>query len=432
MSSAPPNHWLIVPSAGVGSRMQMDRPKQYLQVGDRSILEHTLACFRGFPAFKKVFLGVAADDTSIKTLHLDQHFPSLSLFEGGNERAETVLHGLEALSGDAQASDWVWVHDAARPCLSEAEISSLFEALDSESCGLVLAIPLADTLKRAEIVKDQNNHELVRVDATVDRSQLWRAMTPQVFRYADLKRALEACLEQGIKVTDESSAIEFLGGQPRLLMGSDENIKVTLPADLAKVEACLRRKAITVSVEKANTEAGSTCQKRKQMTQYPKIGTGFDVHAFGEGEFITLGGVNIPYEQGLIAHSDGDVLLHALMDAILGGLALGDIGKHFPDTDMQWKGADSRKLLRHVSHLMRGQGYVVGNIDSTIIAQAPKMAPFIGQMQNNIADDLSIDLACVSVKATTTERLGFTGRKEGIACQVSVILIPVESVSELS
>lgn len=156
----------------------------------------------------------------------------------------------------------------------------------------------------------------------------------------------------------------------------------------------------------------------------PRIGSGFDVHAFTEGNFIILGGVKIPYERALLAHSDGDVLLHALMDAMLGALALGDIGKHFPDTDPKWKGADSRKLLRHIQGLIDSKGYIVGNLDATIIAQAPKMAPFIEQIQTNIAEDLAIDRDCVGIKATTTEKLGFTGRKEGIACQVTVLLIP--------
>lgn len=162
-----------------------------------------------------------------------------------------------------------------------------------------------------------------------------------------------------------------------------------------------------------------------QVAGLPRIGTGFDVHAFGTGDFITLGGVTIPYEKGLIAHSDGDVLLHAIMDAILGALALGDIGKHFPDSDSEWQGADSRMMLRQVAALIESRHYQVANLDTTIIAQSPKMAPFIPQMQASIASDLAVELEQVSIKATTTEHLGFTGRKEGIACQASVLLMPL-------
>lgn len=408
MSTSPPNHWLIIPAAGVGSRMQMDRPKQYLQIANKTILEHTLACFSGHSLFKRLLLGVTPEDRFIKTLELKEAFPALSLFEGGGERAETVLNGLHSLADVANDEDWVWVHDAARPCLSNDDIVRLREHLDTEPCGLVLAVPVADTLKR---IKHESNDRgsIVTVAQTVDRSHLWRAMTPQIFRYGALKAALSECRAKGLKVTDESSAIELAGGVPRLIQGSEQNIKVTLASDLPRVEAYLK---------------SSEINKRKHAMQYPKIGTGFDVHAFGEGEFITLGGVKIPYERGLIAHSDGDVLLHALMDAMLGALALGDIGKHFPDTDAEWKGADSRELLRQVNGLIQAKGYTVGNLDSTIMAQAPKMAPFIEQMQTNIAEDLSLNRECVSIKATTTERLGFTGRKEGIACQVNVLLIP--------
>lgn len=194
MSSTTPDHWLIIPSAGVGSRMQMDRPKQYLQVADKTILEHTLSCFTGFTEFKKMLLGIAADDAAAKALQLEHQFPSLSFFEGGKERAETVLNGLSALVGEARDDDWVWVHDAARPCLSETEISSLLQNLDAEACGLVLGVPVADTLKRALSVTGQKQSDFTRIETTVDRSHLWRAMTPQVFRYADLKQALGECL----------------------------------------------------------------------------------------------------------------------------------------------------------------------------------------------------------------------------------------------
>ncbi|KRV75279.1 MULTISPECIES: 2-C-methyl-D-erythritol 2,4-cyclodiphosphate synthase [Pseudomonas] len=154
-----------------------------------------------------------------------------------------------------------------------------------------------------------------------------------------------------------------------------------------------------------------------------RIGHGYDVHRFGEGDFITLGGVRIPHKFGLIAHSDGDVLLHALSDALLGACALGDIGKHFPDTDPRFKGADSRALLRHVVALVHGKGYVIGNVDATIIAQAPKMAPHIEAMRGSIAEDLQVDLEQVNVKATTTEKLGFTGREEGIAVHAVALLV---------
>jgi 2-C-methyl-D-erythritol 4-phosphate cytidylyltransferase/2-C-methyl-D-erythritol 2,4-cyclodiphosphate synthase len=390
------NYWVILPAAGVGSRMSADRPKQYLKLSDQTILEHTINCFLSHPAFQEVILGLSQDDQYWAQLPLSND-PRVQVFIGGAERVDSVLNGLKFISDRAQSNDWVWVHDAARPCLGHADIDKLISAIEINKDGALLAVPIHDTVKRA--------NERFNVEATVDRKGLWRAMTPQVFRFSQLKHALEQCLGDNVQVTDESSAIEYLGGAPFLVQGFDGNIKVTRPSDLK--------------------EAARTIQdnSKKDSTLPIRIGTGFDVHAFGDGDFITLGGVEIPYTQGLIAHSDGDVLLHAIMDALLGALALGDIGKQFPDTDEEWKGADSRKLLRAVMALIMEKGYRVGNLDSTIMAQAPKMAPHIVCMCRNIAEDLALPVSDVSVKATTTEGLGFTGRKEGIACQASVVLV---------
>jgi len=215
-------------------------------------------------------------------------------------------------------------------------------------------------------------------------------------------------------VTDESSAIEHDGGKVNLIEGSALNIKVTRPEDLF------------IASEIIKQDKSKVVSQKGSLQLFPRIGSGFDVHAFGEGDHIILGGVKIPYQNGLVAHSDGDVLLHALMDALLGALALGDIGFHFPDTDVKWKGANSREMLRTVRDKVVLQGFQISNIDTTIIAQSPKMSPHITQMQHYIAEDLSLDLNAVGIKATTTERLGFTGRKEGIACQATVMLVPLQ------
>jgi len=391
-----PNFWVIIPAAGIGSRMQSDRPKQYLKISDQTILEHTINCFLTHPNFNTVVLGLSKEDQYWKTLSLSAS-PQIETFEGGCDRVNSVLNGLRFIGDRAKPGDWIWVHDAARPCLSHQEIDDLVDALTKVEDGAVLAVPINDTIKRAS--------KSSVVEKTIDRTGLWRAMTPQVFRFEPLKRAIEQCLCDQIPVTDESSAIEYCGGNPVLVTGSEKNIKVTHPKDLQGAAKIIAQ----------NTKETSGMDLR--------IGTGFDVHAFGEGDEIILGGVSIPYSQGLVAHSDGDVLLHAVMDALLGGLALGDIGKHFPDTDEEWKGADSRKLLRAVMALIQGKGFRVGNLDTTIMAQAPKMAPHIEMMRRNIAEDLGVAMNDVSVKATTTERLGFTGRKEGIACQASVLLV---------
>ena len=390
--------WVILPAAGIGSRMAADRPKQYLKIFDQTILEHTINCFLSHPAFNSIVLGLSKDDQYWSTLPFAED-TRIQTYNGGAERVDSVLNGLAFISDRAQADDWVWVHDAARPCLNHDDIDRLIDALKRSDDGALLAVPINDTVKRA--------NASLTVEKTIDRTGLWRAMTPQVFRFAKLKQALAQSIVAKQNVTDESSAIEFLGGKPVLVKGAESNLKVTRPSDLK----------IAASVIDENS--------KEELAVAVRIGTGFDVHAFGPGEFIILGGEKIPYAQGLIAHSDGDVLLHAIMDALLGALALGDIGKHFPDTDEAWQGADSRKLLRAVVALVLKKGYRVGNLDSTVIAQAPKMAPHVEQMCENIAQDLGVPRADVSVKATTTERLGFSGRKEGIACQASVLLVRV-------
>jgi len=400
-----PKFWVIIPAAGIGSRMQADQPKQYLEIENRTILEHTVQCFLSRPEFQAVAIGLAAQDTYFSCLSLSSD-ERVMAFEGGVERAQTVLKGLESLASEAKPNDWVWVHDAARPCLSHDDIDALIDTIGSVDDGALLGVPIHDTIKRAD--------DDYRSQTTVDRRQLWRALTPQVFRYSVLLNALKRCSQDNIVVTDESSAVEYCGGRPYLVVGSEKNIKVTRPVDLSMAKHTLMEKN----------------KKGDSAMHVPRIGTGFDVHAFGDGEFITLGGVVIPYKKGLIAHSDGDVLLHAVMDALLGALALGDIGKHFPDTDVKWKGANSRELLIAVNVLLRDKGYRVSNLDTTIMAQAPKMAPHIQAMREAIAADLNIQVSDISVKATTTEKLGFTGRSEGIACQASVVLVPLEDSSK--
>ncbi len=386
-------HWAIIPAAGVGARMAADRPKQYLPLHGKTVLQHTLDRLLAQPAFELVLLALSPNDVWWPNLHVPPN-ERLECCQGGKERSDTVLAALRHIQGRAAADDWVWVHDAARPCIAADDVQALFAALQPADCpGVVLAVPINDSVKRS----DSDGGAAVNVD----RRNLWRALTPQVFPYERLLQALEHCQAHSIAVTDEAAAMEQLGAHATLVQGCADNIKITVPEDLRKAEHFMRAASLK-----------------------PRVGSGFDVHAFGPGQHIVLGGVRIPYEQGLIAHSDGDVLLHALSDALLGALALGDIGRHFPDTDERWRGADSRALLRAVYALVKERGYVLGNADLTIIAQAPKMAPHIAQMQQLIAQDLEVTLGDIGIKATTTEKLGFTGRKEGIACQASVLLLP--------
>jgi 2-C-methyl-D-erythritol 4-phosphate cytidylyltransferase / 2-C-methyl-D-erythritol 2,4-cyclodiphosphate synthase len=241
------------------------------------------------------------------------------------------------------------------------------------------------------------------VSETVDRQGLWRALTPQAFAFAELKRALEDALEAGVAVTDESQAMERLGHRPRLVQGSPFNIKVTRAADLESAARILRSGAV-------RTRSGM------------RIGQGFDVHTFGAGDHVMLGGVRIAHERGIVAHSDGDVVIHALCDAVLGALGEGDIGRHFPDSDPRYRGADSRLFLRTVAGLMRAAGFKLVNADVTVLAEAPRIAAHRGAMAANLGADLGAAASLINIKATTTERMGFVGRGEGLAAQAAVLL----------
>ncbi len=394
--STPPKHWVIIPAAGIGSRMAADRPKQYLSIYNKTILEHTLELFVSESRFSGILVGLAEGDEYWEELNYPQK-KNVTVFVGGSERFNTVLNGLYAIESLAQDHDWVWVHDAARPCLAQQDIEILFAELASpNSQGALLASPVNDTIKRGEA----NGFS----QETVDRTGLWRALTPQVFKYADLKSAIGQSVLDGVTLTDEASAMEHYGIPPRLVESRGNNIKITRPGDLESAMSFLGGSSVAL---------------------LPRIGSGYDVHAFEPGDSVVLGGVKIAHTHRLKAHSDGDVVLHAVMDALLGALALGDIGKHFPDTDTKWEGANSRSLLKAVMVLLSERSYQVGNIDITVIAERPKLAPHISAIQSCIAEDLDVNASQVSVKATTTEKLGFTGRQEGIACQASVMLFPL-------
>ena len=299
--------------------------------------------------------------------------------------------------------DWVLVHDAARPCLESHDLERLLAALASHALGGLLATPAADTLKRAPA--EAASAAGARVAETVDRTPLWRALTPQMFRYGRLCAALDAAHAAQRFPTDEAQALEWQGEQPLLIPGAASNLKITTAEDLVLAAAILRSR--------------QTSQPRGAAM---RIGSGFDVHAFGPGDFLMLGGVRIPHSRGVVAHSDGDVVLHALCDALLGAAGLGDIGQHFSDTDPRWRGADSRRFVAAVLAMLRERGLEVANADVTVLAQSPKVAPHREAMRQEIARLLGLGEACVNIKATTTEGLGFLGRAEGIAAQVVVLL----------
>lgn len=422
---------VVVPAAGIGKRMGASLPKQYLDLCGRTILERTVNTLLSCPAVNRVIIALAADDPYFKDCVFSD--PSrIVTVEGGKERCDSVRKGLNAVS-----TEWVMVHDAARPLVQSEDIVSLAKACMTQNCGGILASPVADTLKRSlldsaiagsapkvnsqTVTQDQTS---LAIESTVDRSSLYRAQTPQMFKTQELKDALDKADEQGLKVTDEATALELQGQHPLLVISSANNFKVTEPADLELARALVTLKE-NVS-HQARTQSCDVISHKnlsfKGSGMNFRIGHGFDVHRFGGQGPCTLGGVKVPYEQGLIAHSDGDVVLHALCDALLGALALGDIGKLYPDNDDAFLNVDSRKLLRDVYSRVQAKGYRLVNADITILAQAPKIAPHSAKMQENIAADLQVAVDQVSIKATTTEKLGFTGRKEGIAVEAVALL----------
>jgi 2-C-methyl-D-erythritol 4-phosphate cytidylyltransferase / 2-C-methyl-D-erythritol 2,4-cyclodiphosphate synthase len=393
-ASAAHRVWAVVPAAGRGERFEAQSavrsPKQYAALCGATVIEWSLRALLAEPRIQKVVVALAADDARFAELPVSRD-PRVLTAVGGAGRQDSVMNGLKRLGALAAADDWVLVHDAARPCLDPGDVRALIDALEGGGCGAVLAAPVVDTVKRE---RDG------LVSETVDRAGLWRALTPQVFGVAALARALQDAAQLGIQVTDEAQAMERLGMRARLVAGSAFNIKITRAADLSAASRILR------SAESAKM----------------RVGQGFDVHTFGAGDHVMLGGVRIAHHQGVVAHSDGDVVIHALCDAVLGALGEGDIGRHFPDSDPKWRGADSRVFLRRVAEMMRAAGMKLINADITVLAEAPRIAAHRAAMAANLAADLGAAENCINVKATTTERLGFVGRGEGLAAQAAVLL----------
>lgn len=390
--------WAIVPAAGRGSRFAASGasaiPKQYAALQTATVIEYSLRALLAEPRVHAVVVALAPDDAHWPGVAAKLASGKLLNCVGGANRQDSVLNGLAFLASRAAPQDWVLVHDAARPCLSARDLGTLLDAvLVHGAPGAVLAAPVVDTVKR-----EQEG----RV-STVDRQGLWRALTPQLFAFAALRRALDEAAQAGVAVTDEAQAMERLGVQPKLVAGSPFNVKVTTAEDLLLA---------------AN-------QLRMTEDMPMRIGQGFDVHAFGEGDHVMLGGVRIAHGKGIVAHSDGDVVIHALCDALLGAMGDGDIGQHFPDTDPRYRGADSRVFLRTVAERMQAAGLQLANADVTVLAEAPRLAAHRAAMAAALAADLGVGVQLINIKATTTERLGFIGRGEGIAALASVLLGPI-------
>ena len=370
----------ILVAAGTGTRFGAETPKQFLPLLGLPVIRHAAIALLDAGADLQPVGDAAAIDPALAGL------PHLPTVPGGATRQESVRAGLEALRPYNPAI--VLVHDAARPVFPKSTIPALIEAL-AHAPGAIPAAPVADTLKLVV------NGGIAR---TVPRDGLYRAQTPQAFRFQTLLDAHRAGVAN---TTDDASLLEALNLPVAIVAGSETNIKLTFPEDLARLEAIMTQNLL------------------------PHAGTGFDVHAFGENRPLILCGVTVPHDRGLAGHSDADAGIHALCDAIYGALAEGDIGRHFPPGQAEWKDADSARFLVHAAGRIAARGGRLINADVTLICERPKIAPHAPAMRERLAALLGVDPAKISVKATTTERLGFTGRGEGIAAQaVAMLLLP--------
>ena len=378
----------LVVAAGRGTRLGAPLPKQYLPLCGEMLLRRTLRAFAKHPRIDGVRAVIHPDDRQLYD-EAARGFDLLSPVPGGAQRQDSVRCGLESLA--EHAPDLVAIHDGARPFVDPELIERVIDGVAAEA-GAIPALPVSDTLKRGR--------ESV-IAETVDRTGLWRAQTPQVFRFEAILQAHRAAA--GLELPDDAAVAERFGLKVRLVTGSEENFKVTTSADVARGERVIM-----------------------SMLDDIRTGQGLDVHPLGAGDHVWLCGVKVPHNRSLIGHSDADVGLHALTDAILGALGAGDIGQHFPPSDPQWRGAPSERFLRHAADLVAARRGRIAHVDVTLICERPKVSPHREAMAARIAQILRLTRDRVSIKATTTERLGFTGREEGIAAQaIATIRLPM-------
>ncbi len=391
MSTSSPTVAVIIAAAGSSTRMGTGVDKQFVPIGGHPLLWHSIHRFGLLPEVKQMLVTVSSsNEESVRKLLNDtlQEIPC-QVVRGGTERQHSVRNALLLVD---EAIDIVVVHDGARP-FAELEAIRRSTEIAMKYGAAVVAVPVKDTIKVADA-------EAI-VQKTLDRSALWQIQTPQTFRRELLVTAHEQAAQAGILATDDAALVERMGGSVHLVKGSYNNFKVTTPEDVVMAEALA---------------AGDRLPNRQ------RVGIGYDVHRFIAGRPLMLGGVSVPYTLGLDGHSDADVLLHAISDALLGAAGLGDIGQHFPDTDPRYKGISSLVLLREVRDKLAEAGFGIHNVDAIVEAQEPKLHPFISSMNAQIAEALDIEVVYVNVKATTTEKLGFVGRKEGIAAQAVVMI----------
>ena len=378
----------VLVAAGSSTRMGFD--KLSFDLGGETVLHRSIRAFEQDPLVTEIVLVAGKNRAFVEQQAADCTKP-VQIVTGGTTRAESAKNGVLAAAGELVA-----VHDAARPFVSQAVITAALEA--AARCGAAApAVPVKDTIKAAARGNGKTVPDACLVHTTPDRSTLYAVQTPQCFDRAEYLAALEELdAEKARLVTDDCSLFELTGRAVQLTQGDYANYKITTREDLPRPE-----------------------QKEEHKM---RIGHGYDVHRLVEGRKLILGGVEVPFEKGLLGHSDADVLAHAVMDAVLGAAALGDIGQHFPDNDPAYSGADSLKQARRVAEILKEHGFRIENIDATLLCQRPKLAPYIPAMRQNLADAFGLPVDAVSVKATTEGHLGFTGEGLGIAAHAVALI----------
>ena len=384
-------NYAIILAAGSGKRMGTHIPKQYLDLAERPVLAWTLTAFERADRIDRVVLVVGSEDIdSCRKQFGNKKFSKVvEVVAGGAERQDSVACGLRTIP---EGVNVVAVHDGARAYITPEDINAVVLAA-AERGAAVLGTPVTDTVKRVQ--GDQ-------VVETLDRSALQAVQTPQAFRREVIFRAHQVARESGYLGTDDTALVERLGEAVTIVTGRADNIKITSPEDLDMGLYIL--------------------EKRGEVTPTLRIGQGYDAHQLVEDRALILGGVHIPHKKGLLGHSDADVLTHVVIDAVLGALGTGDIGRLFPDTDAAYKDISSLTLLARVAHILKELHAQVLNVDATVMAQRPKLAPYIEQMRKNMARALEVPVDRMSVKATTTEYMGFVGREEGMAAQAVALI----------
>jgi len=368
---------VIIAAAGQGKRLGAPVPKQYLKIGGEYVIAKTIKAFEDIDEIDYIFVVTNKDyrDTCAEIVEKKGFGKVEGIVAGGSRRQDSVYNALQEINARKPGVSMVLIHDGARPFIGRDVILNVLE--ETENTGAAVACV---AMKNSVRVMGEGT----QASKSVDRADYYSVQTPQGFRKSMLIEAYDKALDDSFEGTDDASIVERAGYDISIVDGDYGNIKITTKEDLPMEN---------------------------------RVGTGFDVHQLTDGRKLILGGVEIPYDRGLAGHSDADVLVHAVMDALLGAAALGDIGRHFPDSDDKYKDISSLKLLADVRKMLEENYYSIGNVDVTLIAQRPKISPYIEEMRDRLSEVLEIDRTRINIKGTTTEKLGFTGREEGIACE---------------